>query len=96
MIEIQTREESDFLGSKHIPTTPIGVCTRHVPWTTSRSRAKPSPQMPELVRALAHVKKAAAAANARLGIIDASKAAPSTTPVTTSSPASCTTSSSLT
>ena len=31
--------------------------------------------MPELVRALAHVKKAAAAANARLGIIDAARAA---------------------
>lgn len=75
MNELNYRLETDFLGSKHIPS--------HAYWGVHTARAVDNfpitgqtvSQMPELVRALAHVKKAAAAANARLGIIDAARAA---------------------
>ena len=70
-----SRVETDFLGSRQIPSDAY--------WGVHTARAVENfpitdqtvAQMPELIRALAHVKKAAAAANAQLGIINASTAA---------------------
>ena len=64
-----TRVERDFLGEKNIPTASY--------WGVHTARAVDNfpitgqavAQMPELVRALAFVKKAAAQANAQLGVI---------------------------
>jgi len=69
-----TRQESDFLGPKSIP-----ACAY---WGVHTARARenfpisgqPLSCMPELVRALAFVKKAAAQANATLGVLDAERA----------------------
>jgi aspartate ammonia-lyase len=65
----ETREESDFLGTKEIPAQAY--------WGVHTARAienfpitgQAVSQMPELVRALAFVKKAAAAVNERQGVI---------------------------
>jgi len=70
-----TRRERDFLGEKDIPAEAY--------WGVHSARAVENfpisgqtvAQMPELVRALAFVKKAAAQANAGLGVIDAAQAA---------------------
>ena len=69
-----TREELDFLGSKPIPAQAY--------WGIHSARAVENfpisgqtvAQMPELIRALASVKKAAAMANAELGVIDRPRA----------------------
>ena len=69
-----TRVERDFLGEKAIPADAY--------WGVHSARAVENfpisgqtvAQMPELVRALAFVKKAAAQANADLGVIDAARA----------------------
>jgi aspartate ammonia-lyase len=68
------RQENDFLGSRSIPATAY--------WGVHTARAvdnfpisgQPLSCMPELVRSLACVKKAAAQANATLGVIDAERA----------------------
>ena len=70
-----TRREHDFLGELDIPATAY--------WGVHSARAidnfpisgQTVAHMPELVRALAFVKKAAAQANAELGVIDATRAA---------------------
>jgi aspartate ammonia-lyase len=70
-----SRVEADFLGSKQIPSDAYwGVHTARAVENFPITGQTVS-QMPELIRALAHVKKAAAAANAQLGIISASTAA---------------------
>ncbi len=69
-----TRDEQDFLGSKPIPA--------HAYWGIHSARAVENfpisgqtvAQMPELVRALAFVKKASAMANAELGVLDRPRA----------------------
>ena len=69
-----TRREHDFLGELDIPATAY--------WGVHSARAidnfpisgQTVAHMPELVRALAFVKKAAAQANAELGVIDATRA----------------------
>ena len=69
MLSIATRQEHDFLGIRDIPQI--------VYWGVHTARAlenfpisgTPISAMPELVRALAHIKKAAAATNAELGIL---------------------------
>ena len=69
-----TRIERDFLGEKEIPADAY--------WGVHSARAVENfpisgqtvAQVPELVRALAFVKKAAARANAELGVIDAPRA----------------------
>ena len=68
------RTEHDFLGDKLIPDDAY--------WGVHSARAVENfpisgnavSQMPELVRALAFVKKAAAQANAELGVIDRPRA----------------------
>ena len=70
-----TRREHDFLGEKDIPAAAY--------WGVHTARAVDNfpitgqtvATMPELVRALAFVKKAAAQANAELGVLDAARAA---------------------
>jgi aspartate ammonia-lyase len=69
-----TRIEHDFLGEKEIPADAY--------WGVHSARAVENfpisgqtvAQVPELVRALAFVKRAAARANAELGVIDAQRA----------------------
>ena len=69
-----TRREHDFLGDKEIPSVAY--------WGVHSARAVENfpisgnsvAQMPELIRALAFVKKAAARANADLGVIDRKRA----------------------
>ncbi len=69
-----TRVERDFLGQKTIPAEAY--------WGVRSARAVENfpisgqtvAQMPELVRALAFVKKAAAQANAELGVLDGARA----------------------
>ncbi|ROR22590.1 aspartate ammonia-lyase [Comamonas sp. BIGb0124] len=69
MLSIATRQEHDFLGIRDIPQI--------VYWGVHTARAlenfpisgTPISAMPELVRALAHIKKAAAATNAELGVL---------------------------
>ena len=69
-----TRREHDFLGDMEIPSTAY--------WGVHSARAVDNfpisgqtvAQMPELVRALAFVKKAAVQANLKLGVIDAARA----------------------
>src|SRR5262245_8296506 len=68
-----TRREHDFLGDKPIPSEAY--------WGVHSARAVENfpisgqtvSQWPELVRALAYVKRAAAQANLQLGVIDASR-----------------------
>ena len=68
------RTEHDFLGNKPIPDDAY--------WGVHSARAVENfpisgnavSQMPELIRALAFVKKAAAQANAELGVIDRPRA----------------------
>ena len=68
------RQESDFLGTQDIPAAAY--------WGVHTARAienfpisgQPLSCMPELVRALASVKKAAAQANTALGVLDAERA----------------------
>jgi len=74
MTATTTREENDFLGPKQIPLDAY--------WGVHSARAVENfpisgnsvAQMPELIRALAFVKKAAARANADLGVIDRKRA----------------------
>ncbi|MEP6505287.1 MAG: aspartate ammonia-lyase [Betaproteobacteria bacterium] len=69
-----SRQESDFLGARSIPAAAY--------WGLHTARAvenfpisgQPLSCMPELVRSLAFVKKAAAQANASLGVLDAERA----------------------
>ena len=69
-----TRREHDFLGDKDIPAAAY--------WGVHSARAVENfpisgqtvAQMPELIRALASVKKAAAMANADLGVIERPRA----------------------
>jgi aspartate ammonia-lyase len=69
-----SRREQDFLGAMDIPASAY--------WGVHSARAVDNfpisgqtvATMPELVRALAYVKKAAAQANAKLGVIDAARA----------------------
>ena len=66
-----TRTEQDFLGTQQIPAEAY--------WGVHSARAVENfpisgetvAQWPELIRALAFVKKAAARANAKLGVLDA-------------------------
>ncbi|HEY9237851.1 MAG TPA: aspartate ammonia-lyase [Burkholderiaceae bacterium] len=75
MTTAPTRREHDFLGEKDIPAVAY--------WGVHTARAVDNfpisgqtvATMPELVRALAYVKKAAAQANAELGVIDPAQAA---------------------
>jgi aspartate ammonia-lyase len=68
------RQESDFLGSKNIPAFAYwGVHTERARENFHIS-GQPLSCMPELVRALAFVKKAAAQANASLGVLDDERA----------------------
>jgi len=70
-----TRREHDFLGEKDIPFEAYwGVHTARAVDNFPISGQTVS-SMPELVRALAFVKKAAAQANAELGVIDPAQAA---------------------
>src|SRR5947207_14728572 len=74
MTTATTRREHDFLGDMQIPADAY--------WGVHSARAVDNfpisgqtvAQMPELVRALAFVKKAAARANQKLGVIDAARA----------------------
>jgi len=74
MIPSSLREEADFLGAKNVPADAY--------WGVHTARARenfpisgqPLSCMPELIRALAFVKKAAAQANATLGVLDADRA----------------------
>ena len=69
-----TRREHDFLGSKDIPLDAY--------WGVHSARAVENfpisgqtvGHLPDLIRALAYVKKAAAQANAELGVIDRKRA----------------------
>lgn len=75
MNDNSTRQESDFLGSKQIPQNAYwGVHTARALENFPISGQSIS-EMSELVRALAHVKKAAAAANLKLGVLPPAKAA---------------------
>jgi len=66
-----TRIESDFLGAVEIPVSAYwGVHTARAVQNFPISGHRVS-QWPELIRALAAVKKAAAQANVKLGVIDA-------------------------
>ena len=74
MNDSSTRQESDFLGTRDIPASAYwGVHTARAVENFPIS-GQPLSCMPELVRALAFVKKAAAQANARLGVLDAERA----------------------
>ena len=74
MNTFETRREHDFLGDMDIPFAAY--------WGVHSARAVDNfpisgqtvAQMPELVRALAFVKKAAAQANLKLGVLDAERA----------------------
>ena len=69
-----SRQESDFLGTSNIPADAYwGVHTARAVENFPIS-GRPLSCMSELVRALAFVKKAAAQANAKLGVIDESRA----------------------
>src|SRR6478735_10275458 len=69
-----SRQESDFLGVRSIPAAAYwGVHTARAVENFPISGQALS-CMPDLVRALAFVKKAAAIANARLGVLDAERA----------------------
>ncbi|MFC4298102.1 aspartate ammonia-lyase [Castellaniella hirudinis] len=69
------RKESDFLGPRDIPLDVYwGVHTARALENFPISGQSVS-AMPELVQALAHVKKAAAGANVQLGVLSESKAA---------------------
>jgi aspartate ammonia-lyase len=69
-----TRQESDFLGARSIPAAAYwGVHTARAVENFPIS-GQPLSCMPELVRSLAFVKKAAAQANARLGVLDPERA----------------------
>jgi len=69
-----SRQESDFLGARSIPAAAYwGVHTARAVENFPISGQALS-CMPDLVRALAFVKKAAAKANARLGVLDAERA----------------------
>jgi aspartate ammonia-lyase len=69
-----TRQESDFLGTRSIPAAAYwGVHTARAVENFPIS-GQPLSCMPELVRALACVKKAAAQANASLGVLNAERA----------------------
>ena len=77
------RQESDFLGSRDIPASVYwGVHTEERVENFPIS-GQPLSCMPELVRALAFVKKAAAQANADLGVLDPSARGSSPQPATT-------------
>jgi aspartate ammonia-lyase len=68
------RTERDFLGEKQIPADAYwGVHTARAVENFPIS-GTPIAAMPELIRAFAHVKRAAARANAQLGVLDAQKA----------------------
>jgi aspartate ammonia-lyase len=69
-----TREEADFLGPKTIPAAAYwGVHTARAVENFQISGQRLS-EWPDLIRALAFVKKAAARANADLGVIDRKRA----------------------
>ena len=69
-----TRRESDFLGPREIPAEAYwGVHTARAVENFPISGQTVS-QVPDLVRALAFVKRAAARANAQLGVLDAERA----------------------
>lgn len=75
MNTVVTRKESDFLGAKDIPSDAYwGVHTKRALENFPISGNSIS-VMPELVWALAQVKKAAAAANQKLGVLPRTKAA---------------------
>ncbi len=75
MTTATTRREHDFLGEKDIPSNAYwGVHTARAVDNFPISGQTVS-SMPELVRALAFVKKAAVQANLQLGVIDATLAA---------------------
>ena len=59
---------------KHPRRRLLGRAHARARWRTSRSPASRVGAVPELVRALAFVKKAAARANAKLGVLDAQRA----------------------
>ena len=90
------RTETDSLGPKQLP--------REAVWGIHTARALenfpitgvPLAHFPELVRALAMVKKAAALANRDLGVLDPGLPPPSPPPATRSSPAATTSTSSST
>jgi len=68
------RHESDFLGTRSIPAA---VCSGvHTARAIENFPIPDQPLscMPQVVRALAFVKKAAAQANARPGVLDAERA----------------------
>lgn len=70
-----TRIERDSLGEYHVPADALfGVHTARAR-DNFRISGLPLSQFPELVRALAMVKKAAAAANSKLGVLPAEKSA---------------------
>src|SRR4051795_11042084 len=69
-----SRQESDFLGARSIPAAAYwGVHTARAVENFPIS-GQPLSCMPELVRSLAFVKKAAAQANASLGVLDPERA----------------------
>src|SRR6478735_519641 len=69
-----SRQETDFLGARSIPAAAYwGVHTARAVENFPIS-GQPLSCMPDLVRALGFVKKAAAKANARLGVLDAERA----------------------
>ena len=68
-----TRIERDFLGEKEIPQAAYwGVHTARAVENFPIS-GTPISAMPDLIRAFGHVKKAAARANAELGVLDAER-----------------------
>jgi aspartate ammonia-lyase len=68
-----TRTERDFLGEKEIPQAAYwGVHTARAVENFPIS-GTPISAMPDLIRAFGHVKKAAARANAELGVLDAER-----------------------
>ena len=70
-----TRLEHDLLGDREVPHDALlGAC---IPCARSRifpSPASASATRPDLIRALACIKQAAAAANHQLGLLDAPRA----------------------
>src|SRR5207302_8727828 len=63
----RTRRERDRLGARDVPARALfGICTRRARETWAISGRAPHPA---LIRAYAHVKQAAARANARLGLL---------------------------
>ena len=69
-----SRQESDFLGARSIPAAAYwGVHTARAVENFPIS-GQPLSCMPELVRSLAFVKKAAAQANASQGVLDPERA----------------------